>query len=160
MNLTDKKLEAEDADGCPLLESLGVDEVKMNTKEPLLLGAVPIKSELIAEVQKNAGFPEIHTVITLQWRNLILWLSEAEKLTVLGYSFPKEDHYGRFLFQEAVRLRREKLPVERQKLLVDFYELDGEPRKNTESAIEEVFESTGPDVNYLGPVTPALLPGL
>jgi hypothetical protein len=139
-------------DGSPLLKSLDVDEVNMCIKEPILLGAVPIKSELIEEVQRCGGCLEVHTVIARQWEHLILGLSRADQLTVLGYSFPKEDHHGRFLFQEAIRRRKgRRLPIE-------FYELDRrEVKEQTRAAICNVFGSVATGVTYRGPVEPAPL---
>ena len=55
----------------------------------------------------------------------------AERLVVVGYGFPVEDDYGRFLFTEAARLRSEPVAI-------DCYETkDG--WKKTKPSIEGVF---------------------
>ena len=78
-----------------------------------MLGAVPIKSELIFEVQRFYGLP-VFDVVVQQWKTVVTAVREAEKLIVVGYSFPREDQYGRFLFREAVRLRKNPLKLRAQ----------------------------------------------
>lgn len=105
--------------------------------QPLLLGAVPIKSELLAEIQKNHE-PAFDT-INLQWREAVQAISRAEQLTILGYGFPPEDQYGRFLFREASA--RRPAPV----LLPVWYYTLPTDRSRIETALREIF---GPAVNY------------
>jgi hypothetical protein len=90
--------------GRPLLRSL--EEVSVvcgcSRTEPIVLGAVPIKSELIAEVQCYWGAYDVFKVIMRQWQVVVEAIREADVVIVAGYSFPKEDHHGRFLFTEGV----------------------------------------------------------
>lgn len=112
-----------------------------NKKEPLLLGAVPIKSELIAEVDR----PQ-HAIVMAQWATFLRGLTEASEVCVLGYSFPKEDAYGRFLMREAIRRRTR--PITR----VDLYEV---PTKfpGVRDAIVEVLGVSPEDVVDRGKMT-------
>ena len=115
----------------PLLESLRevhVEPGKTGT-EPLVLGAVPIKSELIREVQFCCGTLDVFTVIMNQWRAVVEAVRDADVVVVAGYGFPVEDQYGRFLFQEGVRQRRK--PLKR----VEYYNVD----RKSEAAIREIF---------------------
>ena len=54
--------------GTPLLKSLHPSDVDAG-REPLLFGAVPIKSELIKEVQERYQFLAIFDAITEQWHS-------------------------------------------------------------------------------------------
>jgi hypothetical protein len=116
--------------GRPLLASLSALDVDCS-REPLLLGAVPIKSELIKEVQ--ARIPAVFDVIIGQWRTVVEAMRDAATIVVVGYSFPSEDVYGRFLIQEGLRLRRR-----RGDLRVEFFELDRFSRDRKEE-IKKVF---------------------
>lgn len=110
------------ANGGPLLDSLKPKDVDAN-REPLLLGAVPIKSELIREVQAFLGCPDgqswfgVFETITRQWRAVVEAIRDADAAIIVGYSFPREDHYGRFLIQEGMRLRSSRPTIE-------FFELE------------------------------------
>lgn len=73
-------------------------------QEPLLLGAIPTKSELLFETQ--ASVPHVFHRVMQQWHVLCHAVLTCDTLVVAGYSFPKEDHHGRFLIEEAMRLRR------------------------------------------------------
>jgi len=66
---------------------------------------------------------------------------------LVGYRFPSEDGYGRFLLREAARRRGRPLPP------VPYYALKGD-RVEIEKALQDVF---GPDVesSFRGPATPA-----
>jgi len=110
-------------------------------KEPLLLGAVPIKSELIAEVDR----PQ-HAIVMAQWATFLRSLTEADEICVLGYSFPKEDGYGRFLMREAIRRRTR--PIKH----VDLYEVAGRVPL-VRDAIVEVLGVSPKDVADRGPMT-------
>ncbi len=68
---------------------------------------------------------------------------------VLGYSFPAEDAYGRFLFREAVRRRPENLTPPK----IRYYDLP-EYRYLVEKAFREVF-SEMVDCRYMGKVKTA-----
>jgi hypothetical protein len=108
MDLTKRKVIWHN-NGSPLLDSLPEKKVKQKC-EPLVLGAVPIKSELIREVQ--CYIPEIFTVVTCQWKALVDALIKANTVVIVGYSFPREDMYGRFMFKEAMRNRKSKLHIQ------------------------------------------------
>jgi hypothetical protein len=133
-------------DGGPVLESL--DQVEVNKPcgpDPLMLGAVPLKSELIFEVQEYYRASRVFEVIREQWRTLANAVATAERIVVLGYSFPKEDTYGRFFFREGMSMRT---PLDLP-LRVDFYSRSGDQK-----VILEVFPTAKP-ICFKGPVTPA-----
>jgi hypothetical protein len=114
--------------------------------QPLILGAVPIKSELLAEIQQSqAG---LHETVADQWREVIDVISRADAIEVVGYRFPPEDGYGRFLFAEALRRR----PAGTALRVLRYFSLEGD-RSKFEKAFREVF---GDSVNcaYAGPVKP------
>lgn len=90
--------------GEPLFSSLCSSDVDCD-REPLVLGAVPIKSELIKEIQGCFETPDVFNTVTLQWRAVVEAVRDADVIVVVGYSFPSEDQYGEFLFQEGLRLR-------------------------------------------------------
>ena len=132
-------------DGEPLLDSLDHEQVKQRCgPDALLLGAVPLKSELIFEVQEYYRTGRVFEVIREQWRTVANAVGTAERIVVLGYSFPKEDTYGRFFFREGMTMRNSDLPLQ-----VDFYNRSGDP-----SAIQDVFPKANP-ICFKGPVTPA-----
>jgi hypothetical protein len=121
---------ASTADGKPELEAIRPEEVGPDV-EPLLLGAVPIKSELIREVQSLYGWSEVFEVVVRQWRLITHAVRHAESFVVAGYGFPKEDQYGGFLLREAMRTRT-TVPT------VEFYELE-KHEKRTKKAIRHAF---------------------
>ena len=123
-------------DGPPLLTSLDEDEAKSNTVDPLLLGAVPIKSELIREVQHWFNVGRVYDVIYRQWQAVADAVWDADRLVILGYSFPPEDTYGRFFFGEAMR---ERPPG--QALQVEYYEKE-ERKKKAECLIRAAIPNT------------------
>jgi len=104
------------ATGEPLLRALSNHQVSERL-QPLVLGVVPIKSELLREVEEAHHSAEVHEAIVRQWRAAVDAARRADEIAVVGYSFPPEDQYGSFLFYEATRSRRQK-PV------VAFYELE------------------------------------
>jgi hypothetical protein len=115
-----------------------------NGAEPLVLGTVPVKSELLREIQKC--HPKVFETISYQWSETLKVISQAEEVVVLGYSFPKEDTYGRFLLQEAVRkrLKNDELPK------VRYYALPDD-RCKIEKAFREIF-SNKVNYKYMGKV--------
>lgn len=141
MDLNSRKVTWHEHDGSPKLDSLREDEVKRR-REPLVLGAVPIKSELIREVQ--CGFPEIFEVVTRQWKAVVDALKKSNTVVVVGYSFPQEDLYGRFMFAEAMRYRKSNLRVQ----YFELPELASERCK----AIVDVFQHRISRLEYRGPV--------
>ena len=118
-------------------------------QEPLLLGVVPAKSELIREIQW-ASFPGIWEVVTAQWKLMTQAVRRATVLVVVGYGFPEDDTYGRFLFREAMKLRSGDLPS------VQLYEL-AERAQETASALRDALGCPELQVEWKGPVTPAPL---
>lgn len=116
-------------------------------REPLVLGAVPIKSELIFQVQQQLGVPAVFQIIQEQWRAVVRAIRDADSLVIVGYSFPPEDQYGRFLMQEGVRQRN------RRPLDIEFYALN---EQETENRIREIFQIAGVHIErlrFLGQVT-------
>ena len=113
-------------------------------REPLVLGAVPIKSELIREVQSICQSPEVFTTVAKQWRTVVEAIRDADSVVTVGYSFPQEDRYGRFLLKEGIRLRSSELTVE-------FFELE-DSRSEREEAIRDVFGSRVENLVYRGAV--------
>ena len=91
----------------PMLRVIREGDVKPGESptEPLLLGAVPMKSELIFEVAAHYCACAVFKVIMDQWQAVVEAVRDADSFVVLGYSFPKEDQYGRFFFQEGMRKR-------------------------------------------------------
>jgi hypothetical protein len=128
----------------PLLDSVSEEEV-LNGKEPLVLGAVPIKSELIREVQV-CWLSEVFDAVMRQWSAVVAAVRDAEVFVVVGYSFPREDHYGRFLLREGVCLR--STPVK-----VEYYELADRAAVRAASIIE-AFPGDGIQIEWKGDVRP------
>lgn len=127
-----------------LLSSLKPTDVD-NRREPLVLGAVPIKSELIREVQVQLrGSRPVFDTIVRQWRTVVEAIRDADSVVVVGYSFPQEDQYGRFLLKEGIRLRSSELTVE-------FFELE-DRRSEREEVIRDVFGSCVENLVYQGAV--------
>jgi hypothetical protein len=133
------------ADGSPLLSSLRTSDVD-GGREPLLLGAVPIKSELIREVQDHYQVTEVFNAISAQWRAVVEAVRDADTLVVGGYSFPTEDQYGRFLFGEGLRLRTGRLRIE-------LFELRAKEAKLAKEVVR-VFQGQLSDLVFRGPIVP------
>lgn len=131
-------------DGEPAMTSLDCGSVLAGEEDPLLLGAVPLKSELIFEVAERYGARQVFDVVREQWKTLANAIKTAERVVVLGYSFPKEDMYGRFFFREGMSRRKADLP-----LRVEFYSRSGDCRN-----IGEVFPAAE-SICFMGPVQPA-----
>jgi hypothetical protein len=133
-------------DGSPLLRSLSAADIDCS-REPLLLGAVPIKSELIREVQAYCGVVSVFDAISAQWRTVVEAIRDAEALVVVGYSFPVEDRYGRFLVQEGLRLRARDLRIE-------FFEVEDRAADRARE-IFDVFPGRVHELVYRGRVKPS-----
>jgi hypothetical protein len=144
LDLPDKTLEWSSG-GAPIVKSVRPEDVD-HGKEPLLLGAVPIKSELIREAQLVGCVEIVFQVIAAQWRTVVESIRDCETLVVCGYSFPPEDRYGRFLFQEGLRLRGRGLRVA-------FYDLDANAGER-EREILDAFRGGVAHVEYRGPMLP------
>jgi hypothetical protein len=112
--------------------------------EPFLLGAVPIKTELIVEAQ-GTDPRNPHAVVCEQWSDLMGAIETADEVIVAGYSFPDDDTYGRFLVQEAVSRRCE--PLKR----VRFYDIDSARASMTDKLVDILQPAARPI--YLGPVS-------
>jgi hypothetical protein len=136
-------------DGPPVMNSL--DRVEENRIDPLVLGAVPIKSELISQVQVSCGVPQVFKVVFQQWCAVADAVHHADRLVVLGYSFPKEDAHGRFFFREGFRQRKSDKPLQ-----VEYFEV---PERKTHTACS-IFETLPGELllHYKGKVTPAPKP--
>jgi len=145
LDLKAKTVTSTGGDGSPLLESLSEDDVSKGL-EPLLLGAVPIKSELIREVQETCGMRDVFHTIKLQWRAVVEAVRDADAFIVVGYSFPKEDQYGRFLLREGALMRSKPIAV-------DFYEVPAH-RSSTEASIMEAFPAKRIHLAWKGEVKP------
>jgi hypothetical protein len=95
-----------------------------------VLGAVPIKDELLAHTQPNVS---IYTVIADQWAAVVDAVTKATELVVVGYGFPPEDAYGRFLFRQGARRRSlASLPE------ISYYALETD-RDRIEDAFRDIF---------------------
>jgi hypothetical protein len=86
----------------PLLNPMLPSDIS-DQKQPLVLGAVPIKSELLKEIQ--CRHPFVHRRIMEQWSTLCRALRDADEMQVIGYGFPPEDQYGLFMLCKARELR-------------------------------------------------------
>jgi hypothetical protein len=133
-------------DGSPFDESLTWADVDCG-REPLVLGAVPIKSELMHEIQEFCGMPAVFDAVVTQWRTTVEAIRDAEVAVFVGYSFPADDLYGRFLIQEGLRLRVKPLDVE-------FFEVEDKTKERS-AEIERVFGRHLGRVCERGPVRPA-----
>jgi len=134
-------------DGKPLLDPMDVNCVHPcpgKPMQPLVLGAVPMKERLIQETQK--GNPKIYEIFADQWAAVVRAITEARALTVIGYRFPSEDGYGRFLLREAARRRDRPLPE------IPYYALE-QDKAEIELALREIFG--GVQCDFKGPVSPA-----
>jgi hypothetical protein len=130
--------------GEPLFDPMHVDLINQcgSPLQPLVLGAVPIKDELLGQTQPNQS---LYTVIADQWAAALSAIQSAAELVVVGYGFPPEDAYGRFLFREAARRRGDQPPPE-----VSYYALPQDLEK-MQAAFRDIF---GDDVRcvFEGPV--------
>lgn len=106
----------------PLLKPLQKSRVSAG-HVPLVLGVVPIKSELLPEVQIAHEAREVHEAIVRQWRAATAAARRADQIEVVGYSFPPEDQYGSFLFFESTRARARRPEVSFWELEVSAFEV-------------------------------------
>jgi hypothetical protein len=132
--------------GAPIVDSLGHEEVE-NGVDPLLLGAVPLKSELIFEVQEYYRSRRVFEVVREHWRTVAKAVATATRIVVLGYSFPKEDIYGRFFFHEGNSMRNDELS-----LSIDAFSLSDE----IVTTVKKLFPMAS-SICFKGPVTAASL---
>jgi hypothetical protein len=134
-----------DGRGAPRFDPIAVDRVFAGTSylQPFVLGAVPIKVELLAETQPNQA---VYTVLADQWAAVVDAVSRATELIVVGYGFPAEDGHGRFLFRQAARRR----PASLSAPATSYYALPHDSGR-IEDALRDIFGS-GMSYAYLGPV--------
>ena len=142
--------------GAPRLAPLASNEVgppceggRRHSVVPLILGAVPIKSELLREIQ--GPHRDVFDLVAAQWAEAMSAIEWATEVVIAGYRFPPEDAYGRFLLREAVRRRSLPRPS------IRFYELDDckrvpNPRDVTQQAIASIWGP--PPADYEGPIGP------
>jgi len=141
-----------DLDGEPKRDSLDrnpldKDAARERRVDPLLLGAVPLKSELISEVAEYYESRRVFDVILGQWRAVADSIRDCDRLVVLGYRFPAEDTYGRFFYREAMIERKQRGAAELQ---VEYYATCDRVSKEICSALPGV---TAP--RFMGKVEPA-----
>lgn len=131
----------------PLFEAMQMGS--NNYPQPLVLGALPIKDELIAGTQVMGGNGEIFALIADQWASVVYAVEHADYLVLVGYGFPPEDTYGRFLFRQAAARRGA-----RPRPSIEYYAL----ARDRARIVEAVRETFGSDVNctYAGCVEPPL----
>ena len=78
--------------------------------QPFVVGAVPIKTELIDSKELHGTDPQNpYAVLEGQWKAFMDALQETDDLVVAGYSLPDDDAYGRFLIQEAIARRSHRV---------------------------------------------------
>lgn len=133
-------------DGEPIYDSLAHEAVRCRADlDPLLLGAVPLKSELIFEVQEYYGSQRVFEVICEQWRTVTNAVASATRIVVLGYSFPKEDLYGRFFLNEGKAMRDDNLSLK-----IEVFNLSADAVE----PVGELFPSAS-SVCFKGPISAA-----
>jgi hypothetical protein len=142
-----KKLTHRVTGGAPILDSLAHDAVRDTWPhlDPLLLGAVPLKSELISEVQEYYRSQRVFEVVREQWITVAKAVASATRIVVLGYSFPKEDAYGRFFFNEGKAMRDDGLSLQ-----VDVFNLNSDAVQS----LGELFPNAS-SVCFKGPISAA-----
>lgn len=131
--------------GQPLLTPMPVEAVhRGGYMQPLVLGAIPLKERLIRETQSN---PAIYEVFADQWAAVVEAITTATTLAVIGYRFPSEDGYGRFLLREAVKRRATPLSG------ISYHARESD-KDEIEPALRETF---GEHVacSFEGPASPA-----
>lgn len=118
------------------------------TCQPLVVGPVPFKSDILSpEIMVRGDTPDAYAVLAHQWREACRALQQADEVVVVGYGFPAEDLYARFLFQEARRA------AANQRCAVTLYERP-ERRVEVSAAIIEISAGLGRpvEIDYRGPV--------
>lgn len=131
----------------PRFEFLAESEIAARRFQ-IFLGAVPIKSELIVEVQELHGARAIFDTVMLHWSAVVAAVRDADRIVSVGYSFPPEDQYGNFIFGEAMRARTKVTDLE-----VAFYERDSVcPRNRTSESIKAAFLNRVGEPEYRGEV--------
>jgi len=135
----------------PKMKFLSPEDVLNISSEPLLLGAVPIKSELLREVQRCSGCSWIFDIVLSQWHVVAEAVRDSDLLVILGYSFPKQDEYARFFFLEGM-IERAKL--NRKRLKIQYY-LPHDHTKDILDFFDHLIHQC--DIEYMREVSPAPL---
>ncbi len=117
------------------------------TIQPGIVGPVPFKSEIIVPELQKGNVDDFFKLIVSQWRDAIQRISQAEKLTVLGYGFPPEDLHAHYLFAEAAAKRENG-----KGLQVEVFEKDEEAFERVREEINKLFKPVS--CKYRGPVKP------
>ena len=84
--------------------------------QPGIVPPVPFKEQIISP-ESQSSVRNSYELLVTQWRCVTKRLSEADEMIVMGYGFPPEDLYGRYLFTEAAARRDPD-----KKLKVELYE--------------------------------------
>jgi len=94
------------------------------------------------EIQRYYRTEGVFEVVMHQWQGVVEAVRDADELIVVGYSFPKEDHYGRFLFEQALHSR--KCPRIRR---IEFYNTTADC-----GSISHIFGNRTDEIVWKGPV--------
>lgn len=105
---------------------------------PCLVAPVPFKSEIIDWALQLNLAPNLFHLLVAQWRFAIDYLSKADKLVVMGYGFPLEDLYARYLFAEAVAVREKD-----GKLEIQIFEASEQSFNEVKTKIGKIFGPSG-----------------
>ena len=117
------------------------------TIQPVIVGPVPFKSEIILPELQKRSVPHSFNLLVSQWRDAIERISQAERLIVLGYGFPPEDLHARYLFAEAAAKRENS-----KGLQVEVFEKDEGRFEDVRKEIRRLFKLAS--CKYRGPVEP------
>lgn len=131
-------------DGSPIKDDgIDLDQDYWETR-PLIVAPVRYKDEIVFPgAQPN----ELVDVLTLQWRELVRAISQADELDVFGYRFPPDDSYGNRMLQEAMRRRSEN-----KKLQVRLYLPDKECSKVRTGLKKDIFRADWTEVQCCGSI--------
>lgn len=131
----------------PMAENeIDFDPAQDATLQPAVVGPVPFKSEIIMpEVQGNVL--NSFELLAAQWKAAIERISQAEKLIILGYSFPSEDLHAQYLFAEA-SVRRQSS----KKLEIEVYQRTKQSFDRTYEKLVGLFKTNS--IKYMGSVEP------
>jgi hypothetical protein len=126
------------------------DPVESATVQPGIVGPVPFKSEIIVS-ELQGSVPYFFNLLVSQWRDAIQRISQAEKLTVLGYGFPSEDLHAQYLFAEAAAKRRSN-----KELKIEVYEICRQRYEQVREVIDKLLKTAlcKYHCEYKGPVEP------
>ena len=120
------------------------DESSCTYVQPLFEPPVPFKTDIIFP-EGQGEVPNAFQLLVTQWSTLISYISRAEKLVLVGYSFPKEDLHAQYMFREAAARRDQNLNLE-----IEVYQRDPESFAKTSLSLMQVFQTER--ICYRGPV--------